>query len=113
MNTELLQSQLNQHYDNEEVNANAFELFESEVASDLIHLTENQRSILESLTEKDFKAIVWFIQRMQILSKDFHYNDMEYDFDEYVPETISNALVTCRDWEHTKNSIPKGGYCGK
>ena len=44
---ELLQSQLNQHYDNEEVNANAFELFEFEVASDLIHLTENQRSILE------------------------------------------------------------------
>mgnify|MGYP005825957021 FL=1 len=110
---ELVQSQLNQHYDNEEVNENAFELFEFEVASDLIHLTENQRSILESLASKDFKALVWFIQRMQILSKDFHYNDMEYDFDEYVPETISNALVTCRDWEHTKNSIPKGGYYGK
>jgi pterin-4a-carbinolamine dehydratase len=111
--SEFLQSQLNQHYDNEEVNENAFELFEYEVASDLVNLTENQRSILESLASKDFKEIVWFIQRIQILAKDFHYNDMEYNYDEVVPETISNALVTCRDWEHIKNSIPKGGYCGK
>jgi hypothetical protein len=110
---ELLQSQLNQYYDNEEVNENAFELFEFEVASDLGHLTENQRTILENLGDKDFKALVHFIQRMQILSKDFHYNDMEYDFDEVVPETINNALVTCREWKKTKNSIPKGGYCGK
>ena len=110
---ELLQSQLNQHYDNEEVNENAFELFEHEVASDLYSVDQKARTILENLGDKDFKEIVWFIQRIQILAKDFHYNDMEYDYDEYVPETISNALVTCRDWEHTKNSIPKGGYCGK
>ena len=110
---ELLQSQLNQYYDNEEVNENAFELFEFEVASDLYSVNLKARTILENLEDKDFKEIVWFIQRIQILSKDFHYNDMEYDFDEVVPETIGNALVTCREWEKTKNSIPKGGYCGK
>ena len=109
----MLQSQLNQYYDNEEVNENAFELFEFEVASDLIHLTKNQRSILQSLTTFDFEAIVHFIQRMQTLSQNFNYNDMEYDFDDMVPETISNALVTCEEWDQAENSKPKGGYCGK
>ena len=46
---ELLQSQLNQHYDNEEVNENAFELFEHEVASDLYSVDLKARTILESL----------------------------------------------------------------
>tara|TARA_R100000687_G_scaffold73015_1_gene63400 strand:- start:152 stop:481 length:330 start_codon:yes stop_codon:yes gene_type:complete len=109
----MLQSQLNQYYDNEEVNENAFELFEFEVASDLIHLTKNQRSILQSLTTFDFEAIVHFIQRMQTLSQNFNYNNMEYDFDDMVPETISNALVTCEEWDQAENSKPKGGYCGK
>ena len=62
--SELLQSQLNQYYDNREVDEKASELFEFEVASDLIHLTKNQRSILQSLTTFDFEAIVHFIQRM-------------------------------------------------
>jgi len=110
---ELLQSQLNQHYDNEEVNEKASELFEFEVASDLGNLTENQRSILDNLASKDFKQIIHFVQRVHILSKNFHYNDMEYDFDSYLPEVISDAMETCREWEQTKNSIPKGGYCGK
>ena len=109
----MLQSQLNQYYDNEEVNENAFELFEFEVASDLIHLTKNQRSILQSLTTFDFETIVHFIQRMQTLSQNFNYNNMEYDFDDMVPETISNALVTCEEWDQAENSKPKGGYCGK
>ena len=109
----MLQSQLNQYHDNEEVNENAFELFEFEVASDLIHLTKNQRSILQSLTTFDFEAIVHFIQRMQTLSQNFNYNNMEYDFDDMVPETISNALVTCEEWDQAENSKPKGGYCGK
>jgi hypothetical protein len=108
MNREFLQSQLNQHYDNEEVGESAFELFEFEVASDLGSLTKKQRSILDNLTTFDFEAIVRFIQRCEKLSMNFQYNDMEYDFDEYVVETIGDALVVCKKWDKEKNS-QKGG----
>ena len=108
MNREFLQSQLNQHYDNEEVGESAFELFEFEVASDLGSLTKKQRSILDNLTTFDFEAIVWFIQRCEKLSMNFQHNDMEYDFDEYVAETIGDALVVCKKWDKEKNA-QKGG----